>query len=615
MSADDRKAPDAGVASVSGSHADDSSAGCRYRILQPLADGGSATLSIALAEGIAGFSKLVVLKTIRDELAQNARATRTFLEEARLSALMNHPNVVQVYEVFLQRSAPVIVMEYLDGQPLNAILARAGDGKALPSLELIVAILAQVLAGLHYAHTLHDVSGEPLGLIHRDVSPHNVMVTYDGQVKLIDFGIAKLARSEHRTRTGVVKGKLTYMAPEQFTSAPDHRADIFGVGVMLWEFAARRRYWGDSLEPAIIGRLVSGQLPHLQARAELDADVSRICDRALSLRPEDRYASAAEMQADLERYLATRGAIINQRAIGEFVSRTCPEDRATLRADIRGQLSDHGLSWTDSGDGLTSPRVRPKQISPGATGREREPERRSSPDSTSGERVYSLGQRPHHTSGAPTSGAHPSGPHRSPYPLETPSRTPDATLRALSEAATREFATSPEALREASASEARPPVAGDEGSSDGAPLRLTGGASPMARAVVAIAGFGTIAALVFALGLGAPERRPGPAASAPPLESAVRAAEPAPSVPSVPSVKAETQPPPASRIRIVASAQPKTAKWYVDDVEMASNPLRTSAPRDQRWHTLRAEAKGFEPFVDRVRFEDDVDVTVVLSPR
>ncbi|HTV17994.1 MAG TPA: protein kinase [Polyangiaceae bacterium] len=620
MSVDDRRTTDA---DATASLDDELGAGSRYRTLLPLASGGSATLSIALAEGPAGFTKLVVLKTIRDELVQNARATRMFLEEARLSALMNHPNVVQVYEVFLQRDVPVIVMEFLDGQPLNTILARAADSR-VPSLELAISILAKVLAGLHYAHTLHDVSGLPLGLIHRDVSPHNVMVTHDGQVKLIDFGIAKLARSEHRTRTGVVKGKLTYMAPEQFTGTTDHRADIFGVGVMLWEFAANQRYWGDLLEPAIIGRLVSGQLPHLHTRTRIHEDVLRICERALAPHAEDRYSSAAEMQLDLERYLASRGLVITQRAIGEFVTETCADARRRVQADIRGQLSAHGLSWTDTGDGMTSPRIRPTQSAPASALRQHEAATRdaalrqheatlrqhetalrqheattrehwapsaSQRDSASGERVYPLLHRTQARPSGPASAPQASAPPVLPEPLQA--RLPPEP---------------PESL------------AGN-GTNGGAPLRLFGGATPAARAVVAILGFGTVAVLFFALGLG--DRQPHPVQSpggpAPVEKTSTTAAPSAASTPATPSAtldaRGESAPSAASRIRIVASAQPAAAKWYVDDVEMASNPLQTSAARDLEWHTLRAEAKGFEPFVKKLQFDANIDVTVVLTPK
>jgi serine/threonine protein kinase len=596
MSVDDRMTTDGDAAR---SHDDELITDCRYRILLPVGSGGSATLSIALAEG-AGVSKLVVLKTIHDELAQNARATKMFLDEGRLSARMNHRNVVQVYEVFLQGTVPVIVMEFLDGQPLSSILAQAGDGQA-PSLELAVSILAKVLAGLHYAHTLRDFSGEPLGLVHRDVSPHNVMVTYDGQVKLIDFGIAKLARSEHRTRTGVVKGKLTYMAPEQFTGATDHRADIFSVGVMLWELAARQRYWGDLLEPAIIGRLVSGHLPHLRTHVEIGAEIWQICARALAPLAEDRYASAAEMQTDLEGYLAARGVVITERAIGQLVSATCAEARRKVHAEMRGQLSAHGLSWTDGGDGLLSDRIRSKMSSHGAATREHVSQSAGQTEAASGERFRVLGSRSPSQTSEPNRGA-------LQHQVNTPIRAREASLQALSEAATREFTPSPEILRQSSAPE---PLADDE-SSDGAPLRLIGGATPTARAVVAIAGFGTIAALVLALGLATPEPRPSSDEPAPALKTAIAAAAPAAAAPNADTEAAQ---PPGSRIRIVASAQPATATWYLDGLEMGSNPLQTSAARDLQSHTLRAEAEGFRPFIKTFRFDGNIDVTVVLAPK
>ena len=317
----------------------------KYRDLLPIGSGGSANINIAVAEGVGGFTKLVVLKTIRPELIANTAASQMFLDEARLSARMNHPNVVQVYEVFLRREVPVIVMEFLDGQPLSYILAQAYDSKAL-TLEVSVSILTKVLAGLHYAHTLADYSGDALGLIHRDVSPHNVMVTYDGQVKLVDFGIAKLSNSEHQTRTGVIKGKLTYMAPEQFTGKVDLRADIFGVGVMLWELATRQRYWGDLPEPALIGRLISGDLPHLRKPAGIDDELYRICAKSLSFRPSERYESAAAMQEDLERYLSKRGAVLTQVGIGKLVTETCSEARRKVQTAIRDQLSKQGLSVT-----------------------------------------------------------------------------------------------------------------------------------------------------------------------------------------------------------------------------------------------------------------------------
>ncbi len=319
--------------------------GATYTELLQLGRGGFSTISVALARGIGGFSKLVVLKALREEMIAQPDVARMFLEEARLTARMTHPNIVQVYEVFRRGTATVIVMEYVDGQPLSVILTQSRDSGLL-TLDLGVSILAKVLSALQYVHTLCDFSGAPLGLVHRDVSPHNVMVTYDGQVKLVDFGIAKLASTEH-TSTGVIKGKITYMAPEQFVGETDHRADIFAVGVMLWELITRRRFWAGLPEPTVMRRLVAGDLPRLRETSEQDFELARICERALMPTPSHRYATASAMQDDLERYLNRRGIHVSQAAIGKFVADTCMDARRKVQAAIRSRLQTIGVSLTD----------------------------------------------------------------------------------------------------------------------------------------------------------------------------------------------------------------------------------------------------------------------------
>lgn len=322
----------------------------KYTILMELGSGGSATVSAAISKGIAGFSKVVVLKTIRDGLGEDEATIKMFLGEARLSARMNHPNVVQVYEVYKQNKLPVIVMEYLDGQSFATVLSRAW-GKQNFSRELGIAILAKTLAGLHYAHSLTDYSGEPLHLVHRDVSPHNVMISYDGQVKLVDFGIAKLKNQGAKTRTGVIKGKLNYMAPEQVHGDIDHRADIFAVGVMLWEILAGRRFWGDAGDATIIGRLLRGQLADLrEASPDLDLELQRITSKALAIDVEHRYASAAEMQADLEAYLDQSAVDVSQAAISGLLERTCSDLREKTKAALQQKVMALGMSATSDID-------------------------------------------------------------------------------------------------------------------------------------------------------------------------------------------------------------------------------------------------------------------------
>ena len=567
------------------SGSDERMSGARYRELLPIGSGGSANISIAVAEGVAGFTKLVVLKTIREELIANAAASKMFLDEARLSARMNHPNVVQVYEVFLRKEIPVIVMEFLDGQPLSYILAQAYDSKSL-TLEVSVSILTRVLSGLHYAHTLTDYSGEALGLIHRDVSPHNVMVTYDGQVKLVDFGIAKLSNSDHQTRTGVIKGKLTYMAPEQFTGKVDTRADLFGVGVMLWELATRQRYWGDLPEPALIGRLISGDLPHLRKPAGIDEDLYRICTKALAFRPSERYESAAAMQEELEHYLAKRGTIPSQVGIGRLVTETCSEARRKVQTAIRDQLSKQGLSLT--GVDVARERVHNKAHTMSGT--------------MSGERLRRAGPRDASTGGLRG---------------ENRNETTSGGLRPAKRDITRSGNLRPNAdpttggLRgrgdklipiadrgeplPAPEGEAPEGGAGDVPATDSTPLRLFGGVAPTARGGVALAGFGTLAVLIVALGLATPDdpdAKPAtPAASATPA--------PAPLLPS------------SRHIRV--SADPPEASWYLDDQKLDANPTELTVPTDGALHSLRAEAPGYKPFIKSIKLDADIDITVALT--
>jgi eukaryotic-like serine/threonine-protein kinase len=324
----------------------------KYQLLMELGRGGTAVVSAGISRGIGGFTKLVVLKRIKEEFLTDRETVRMFVNEARLSARMNHPNVVQVYEVFRDNRLPVIVMEYLDGQSLAKIQTRAFHDPFYQTATAI-AILCRVLAGLEYAHTLADYDGTPLELVHRDVSPHNVVLTYDGQVKLVDFGIAKLNASAENTNTGVVKGKIAYMAPEQLEGGNlDHRADLFAVGVMLWEAIARRRLWGTRSDAEIVRSLVLDDMPPVRAVVpEVDPELAYICDKALAVNPDARFASAAEFQAELEMYLARRAISVRQQDIADVVTRTCADLRdhsaELLKAEL-AKFSSGAPGWRDA---------------------------------------------------------------------------------------------------------------------------------------------------------------------------------------------------------------------------------------------------------------------------
>src|SRR6266550_9181451 len=214
--------------------------GGKYRPIATLGEGGMARVLLTISSGPAGVRKLLVLKEIRPELARDAEFVSMFLDEARLAARLSHPNVIHTYEVGIEESGPFLVMEYLDGQSMQALISKVKR----PNIPLAfhLRILTKVLAGLHYAHELKDYNGADLSVVHRDVSPQNVFVGYDGHVKVVDFGVAKVEGTAERTAAGTFKGKIGYIAPEQLSgSSVDRRADIFSVGIMLWEALAQRR--------------------------------------------------------------------------------------------------------------------------------------------------------------------------------------------------------------------------------------------------------------------------------------------------------------------------------------------------------------------------------------
>lgn len=272
-----------------------------YDVLKKLGEGGTAKVYLAEKRGLGGFRKLCVLKCLKPALAQDPVIRADFFAEARLSAHMSHPNVVQVYEAFEVSGVPILAMEHLDGPPLSTL--RHQLGSAL-SLELELLVLTEALKGLHYVHELAGDDGRPLGVVHRDVSPQNLVVTYDGDVKVLDFGIAKLAGSS-QTEYGVIKGKISYLAPEQLRTSEtddtiDRRADLFAVGILLWEAAAGRSMWTGFTEGEVLVRLIEGRVPKLSAASSPCVDaLTPIIERALELDPNDRFATAEEMRQAL----------------------------------------------------------------------------------------------------------------------------------------------------------------------------------------------------------------------------------------------------------------------------------------------------------------------------
>jgi serine/threonine-protein kinase len=295
-----------------------------YQLVAEIGRGGMAGVYLALTPPANGRRKRVVVKQLRADAVEDDDFRAMFLDEGRLAQRLRHANIVETIEAGRDGDSCFIVMEFLDGQALSRIRRHARRGQPMP-LAVQLRILADVLAGLAYVHELTDRGGSHLGIVHRDVTPQNVFVTYDGQVKVLDFGIAKAReRQQVETRVGVVKGKLAYMAPENVRGgAIDHRSDVFSVGIMFWEAITGRRYWGAQEELSIYQKLIAGDLPTGSGAADMTPELYEIAARALAPDPAERFASAAEMLAALE----SGASCANPQAVGGYVQRLFVEER------------------------------------------------------------------------------------------------------------------------------------------------------------------------------------------------------------------------------------------------------------------------------------------------
>jgi serine/threonine protein kinase len=313
----------------------------RYHVIAQLGRGGMGNVYLAAFCGPASFHKLLAVKELKPELSKNETCVAMFLEEARLAARLVHPNIVQLNEVSSDFGRYYMVMEYVDGRSVARLMARfARDGGFPPAGYLRV--LADALQGLHYAHEFRGFTGEPFGIVHRDISPLNLMVTFDGQAKLLDFGIAKAHNSSLETKAGVLKGRIAYMAPEQAYGAPvDRRADIYSFGVMLWEGMAGRRLWPQLSEVEILSRVLRDEPPRLRdVVPDISWELDAICARAMAKDGDDRYATAAELLEDLESHLAHRADRMTMRQVGDLVSAKFADERRRMNQLIEQRLSD-----------------------------------------------------------------------------------------------------------------------------------------------------------------------------------------------------------------------------------------------------------------------------------
>jgi serine/threonine-protein kinase len=311
----------------------------RYEAFLQIGAGGMARVYLAVQRGQTNASDVVVVKVLRREVVEDEHVLALFMDEARIATRLRHPNVILTREVVAEPPDYLLAMEFHDGQSLLQVLRRLGRN-AVP-LDEHIWIISKVLAGLSHAHELKDNDGRALGIVHRDVSPSNVLVCYTGEIKLIDFGIAKATGALAATQDGVVKGKLGYAAPEQCLGKPaDPRSDIYAVGVMVWEaIAGRRRASGETWHSVLQARIEDSEPTLQEVCPDAPADLCAIAEKALAHEPEARYQTAREFQSDLEAYLTAQHARIGPARIAALLRPHFEQDRADQRRAIEGHVN------------------------------------------------------------------------------------------------------------------------------------------------------------------------------------------------------------------------------------------------------------------------------------
>jgi tetratricopeptide (TPR) repeat protein/tRNA A-37 threonylcarbamoyl transferase component Bud32 len=324
----------------------------KYVLLDKVATGGMAELYRAKITGIQGFEKLIAIKRILPHLATQEELVSSFIDEAKLAALLHHQNIVQIYDFGCIEDSYYIAMEYLLGKDLRLVTRKAALKDKPISLEFALYVVSRICAGLDYSHSLKDFQGTPLNIIHRDISPPNVLITYDGNVKIVDFGIAKAATQSHLTQAGMIKGKVAYMSPEQAQGKViDHRSDIYSAGIILYELLTGRQMFqgGDTLQMLALVR--KGKFTQArEVKGNLPDKLYGILDRALAKNREMRYQSVGDMLADLEECMYQMSMRYGSRELSEYLKILLEEEitadkTALLEAERGVEAVEERAAW------------------------------------------------------------------------------------------------------------------------------------------------------------------------------------------------------------------------------------------------------------------------------
>jgi eukaryotic-like serine/threonine-protein kinase len=321
-----------------------------YELIRPLASGGMAEIFLARKIGVRGFTKLVVVKRIRREMV-NQNMVGMFLDEAHVAAKLDHPHIVAISDLGEAEGTYFIAMEYLRGQTLRQLHTRLLERSKMLPAQLWVHLLDQSLDGLHYAHELRNDAGQLVGLVHRDFTPSNIMITYTGNVKLIDFGVAHVTEpTNHQTMVGAIKGKIAYLSPEQCLGKPvDRRTDIFAAGAVLWEMLSGRQLFTGPTDPAIIVSVIQGEIPSpgmpgFPVDPELEAIIRKCLDRDLGR----RYQTVAELREDLRRFLR-RVEKVDTSDVSAIMAEMFADERASDEKALREMSNSGPISSSGTG--------------------------------------------------------------------------------------------------------------------------------------------------------------------------------------------------------------------------------------------------------------------------
>ncbi|MCX7958442.1 MAG: serine/threonine protein kinase, partial [Deltaproteobacteria bacterium] len=299
----------------------------KFEIITKIATGGMAEIFLARQVGIEGFQKLMVIKRILPHLSSDKEFVNMFLDEARMAAQLNHPNIVQIYDLGVINESYFIAMEYVDGVDLSSILKRGREIKSFLRLGWILKIISQVCEGLYYAHTLKDTNGQPLGLIHRDITPENILLSFNGNVKITDFGIARARGRSTSTTSGTLKGKFPYMSYEMVKGLEiDARSDIFSLGVVMWEMLTYRRLFKRETEVASINAILNEEIPSPKKYFKnLPDEVESIVMRALERDRDKRFQTAREIGNAIEDFIIKRRVSVRISDMSDYLRTLFPD--------------------------------------------------------------------------------------------------------------------------------------------------------------------------------------------------------------------------------------------------------------------------------------------------